>query len=574
MELNYIKLNGFKRFENATLNTSGKLIALLGANEAGKSSILEALLCLNDNRPIPETQLTRDKNCQDEDIIIEAGFLLDEDDQASIDHIYKCGFIEDEYGQPTLEKVRWFYVKKQKTGTIIFDFRTLYIPTEKLTNTSKYQDVVNVLKDRIPHFLFFSEEERNLPSVFTFTSPGNIEQKGIKKPPNKAFLNLLKLAEFDIHEFLQKRRDSSMLKTMEIKANQKLENTYQSKWKQSNIKPIISIDNLTLSVFIQNEEGDAFNLIQRSDGLRQFVALINFLELKHEHNSKPILLIDEAEVHLHYDAQAELINIFSKQEFASKIIYTTHSVGCLPEDLGTGVKLVAPLYGTERSEIKNHFWAGDNRPGVLPLLFGMGASQLSFMAIRECVFVEGATDMLLLPTLFRQATQNNYLGFQVVQGIAMTATANFGLLPNHAPKVAFLVDDDKAGRTYIKKLKQSGIEESKIFKLPHKDTVLEDYIHPELYIKAVNKQIKTWHKGDQQPNLLSLEDIPKNNRPQSVKNWCKEHGLDEPEKRSIVYNLLDFATGERQDQLIEESFKDDFKTLYEQIIKSLGISLT
>jgi len=566
MDLNYIKLNGFKRFENATLNTSGKLIALLGANEAGKSSILEALLCLNHDRPlIPETQLTRDKDFQDEDIIIEAGFLLDQDDKGSIDYIYGG----------TLKNAQWFYVKKQKKGVRIFDFTDRHLKNANHDSfiDENYQAAINILKERMPHFLSFSEEERNLPSSFTFSSPRNIESKAIKSQPNKAVLNLLELAELDIHN-IRHTKDAPKLKSMMNKANKKLEKVYQGKWNQSDIKPTISINNLTLSFFVENEEGDAFSVTQRSDGLRQFIALINFLELKHEHNSKPILLIDEAEVHLHYDAQAELIDIFTKQRFASKIIYTTHSVGCLPEDLGTGVKLVSPLEGTERSEIKNHFWSGDNRPGVLPLLFGMGASQLSFMAIRECVFVEGATDMLLLPTLFRQATQNNYLGFQIVQGIAMTATANFGLLPNHAPKVAFLVDDDQAGRIYIKQLKKSGIEESKIFNLPQKDTVLEDYIRPELYLQAVNEQIKTWHKGDQPLNLLSLEDIPEKNRPQSVKNWCKEHGLDEPEKRNIVYNLLDLATGMTQAQLIEENFKDDFKTLYERIIKSLGISLT
>jgi predicted ATP-dependent endonuclease of OLD family len=54
----------------------------------------------------------------------------------------------------------------------------------------------------------------------------------------------------------------------------------------------------------------------------------------------PILLLDEIETHLHYDAQADLAQMLAKQEIVAKVIYTTHSMGCLPEDLGTGVRFI------------------------------------------------------------------------------------------------------------------------------------------------------------------------------------------------------------------------------------------
>ncbi len=285
-------------------------------------------------------------------------------------------------------------------------------------------------------------------------------------------------------------------------------------------------------------------------------------------------MIDEAEIHLNYDAQAELINIFTEQKFASKIIYTTHSVGCLPEDLGTGVKLIVPLNKNnsdqdevEKSIIKNNFWSEDKRPGVLPLLFGMGASQLTFMAIRKCVFVEGATDMLLLPTLFRQVSQKDYLGFQVLPGIANTAKANFGLLPNNAPKVAFLVDNDEAGEKYRKQLEESGIEPGKIFKLPHLGKVIEDYIRKELYLEVIRKQINNWNEVDTEISI----DIPENNRPKYVDKWCDNSQLKKTNKVEVAYSLLDLATNERQEQLTEDSLRNDLLELYKQIIESLNI---
>jgi ABC-type sulfate/molybdate transport systems ATPase subunit len=43
-----VKVAGFRRFGQAsTLNTTGKLVAILGPNEAGKSSLLDAIAMLS-----------------------------------------------------------------------------------------------------------------------------------------------------------------------------------------------------------------------------------------------------------------------------------------------------------------------------------------------------------------------------------------------------------------------------------------------------------------------------------------------------------------------------------------------
>lgn len=157
-------------------------------------------------------------------------------------------------------------------------------------------------------------------------------------------------------------------------------------------------------------------IAERSDGLRQYVSLLAFATLE-KTEQPPILLIDEAEAHLHYDAQADLVQMFARQELATKVIYTTHSVGCLPEDLGTGVRLVE-MNSPTTSIIRNWFWETDE-PGFSPLLFGIGAKALAFMPVRFALITEGATDIILLPTLFREATGKSSLGFQVVPGLSV-----------------------------------------------------------------------------------------------------------------------------------------------------------
>ena len=95
------------------------------------------------------------------------------------------------------------------------------------------------------------------------------------------------------------------------------------------VRVYLHVDGTVLHIFARNAGGRLIPIAERSAGLRQFVALLAFIE--HEAADEDvILLVDEAEAHLHYDAQADLVRVFSKQTVADKIIYTTHSAGCLP----------------------------------------------------------------------------------------------------------------------------------------------------------------------------------------------------------------------------------------------------
>ena len=163
---------------------------------------------------------------------------------------------------------------------------------------------------------------------------------------------------------------------------------------------------------------DYIEIDQRSDGLRQFVALRAYVALE-EATVKPVLLIDEAETHLHYDAQADLVQVLEEQDDVAKVVYTTHSAGCLPRDLGTGIRAIVPTYResdgersqTDDSEVVNRFWTHGR--GFSPILIAMGASVLAFASTRKAVIAEGMSDAMLLPTLIREATGADHLEYQV-----------------------------------------------------------------------------------------------------------------------------------------------------------------
>lgn len=59
MDLLGLDLAGFRRFETASIDLLDHLVAIVGPNEAGKTSILDALTRLNDEAALPPSDLTR-----------------------------------------------------------------------------------------------------------------------------------------------------------------------------------------------------------------------------------------------------------------------------------------------------------------------------------------------------------------------------------------------------------------------------------------------------------------------------------------------------------------------------------
>src|SRR5262249_36385344 len=143
------------------------------------------------------------------------------------------------------------------------------------------------------------------------------------------------------------------LSTRRNTANKRLMEVFEANWNQQGIAIQVDVQGTILFVQATTPEDVGLSDIgERSDGLRWFAALLAF---SHGWNNHPILLVDEIETHLHYDAQADLVGVLSRQSFTSKVIYTTHSFGCLPNDLGTGVRVVHPI-DNATSCLENGFW--------------------------------------------------------------------------------------------------------------------------------------------------------------------------------------------------------------------------
>jgi predicted ATP-dependent endonuclease of OLD family len=299
---------------------------------------------------------------------------------------------------------------------------------------------------------------------------------------------------------------------------------------------------------------------ERSDGLRTFVALAAFLA-SGGYKVPPILLIDEAETHLHYNAQADLVGVLLKSIDATQVFYTTHSPGCLPSDLGTGIRLITPdpAHG-DASIIKNNFWQGEE-PGFAPLLYAMGAGAAAFSMCRKAVLAEGPSDMILLPSLIRRATGERDLEYQVAPGLANAHA--FGMrIEEVAAKVVYLTDGDGGGAKHRKDLVDAGVSGDRIFQLRH-GTAAEDLVNRDDYVTVVNGLLREMNTA----RTVTTADLPRDKTvAKALADWGEANRIRQPSKVEVAYALLRFD-GLR----LTAGSKTSLRRLHEQFMAALAV---
>jgi AAA domain/AAA domain, putative AbiEii toxin, Type IV TA system len=640
-------ISGFRRFANATVNLDGPLIAIVGPNEAGKTSVLDALGVVEDGEEIQHSDRTRGVgNLEPGDVVVELRYVLEQED---IDALLMTDGDEP----------RWFVIRKRANGIVEREIepdisrplelrktyqralaRSLRNPRLKRTLSARFEQpedetaadvelrslitrgaklletdtesirkpvidymkhvqaclldlskrgdvkgqrdlerllakgaraidaeteppprepIIALLERRRPKLRPFADGHRRLDYEYSVSDLGS---------PTPALENLLLMAgvtPVEIREVMAQETHHERA-GLQARANRNLEDRFGKVWDQGGaaVFPQIHLDAEVLRIHVPSR--DTMSPIkERSDGLRTFVSLVAFTD-RYAQDAAPILLIDEAERHLHYDAQADLIRVFEEQTVATQIVFTTHSAGCLPSDLGVGVRAVQPVpideaLDSARSTISSEFWA--DRAGFTPLLFAMGASALAFAPSRIAVLTEGRSDPILLPTLLRSATGKTSLGFQVAPGIANISRTSVRDLDLEAPRVAYLLDGDQGGKENAKKLIAGGVPKDDIVHLPG-GRVLEDFVHPDVYLESVNEELRRSHGASVK---LSLR-LPAKNRPHAIEAACTASAVDPPSKVRVAYRILE----RRGSGSVEDSRRaDDLRKVYEKLAEILKL---
>jgi hypothetical protein len=104
LTLTRVTVNGVGRLVDTALETPGKLLCIVGPNEAGKSTLLAALADLESSRAIPRSLWPRGKEVDESDTALVARFRLEASDFAAVSNL------------PTRDRPQWLEVGKRYSG--------------------------------------------------------------------------------------------------------------------------------------------------------------------------------------------------------------------------------------------------------------------------------------------------------------------------------------------------------------------------------------------------------------------------------------------------------------------------
>lgn len=622
MRLTKAEFSGFGRLGQAQVNLDHKVVAIVGPNEAGKTTLLKALAYIDNGDSLTVAQRSRGipGDIADDHVVVRVQYRLNEDDQAAVGRFdlnerpselwlsrtagpgetarevvpaprknlatlaaalgdlrtvtTDAALAALEPAEPAdpgdgedLEEPderRVSFVSRLKAAVLgidatdaaeaesqaaelapanwVAEFNEHGLGGEIHTALERVQawidrpdptgEVAETLYNRSPDILLFSDEDRLLASNYELT------EESVDTPP-AALRNLATMAELTLSDLWKaiNNGDEGARETLIEQANQTLQTKFAQVWNQSKISAHLKINGASLEIRIKQDGLTITQFHERSAGVQMFVALVAFLTVKGQ-AVPPVLLIDEAETHLHIDAQADLVNEFMTQTRAAKIIYTTHSPACLPPDLGTNIRAVVPDPDNgQRSLVEGSFWT--HGVGYSPLMLAMGAGAAAFSAARKVVLAEGATEMLLLPSLIKNAIRAEDLDYQVAPGLSEAPVAMYPELDLEGARVAFLVDGDYGGRELREALIEAGVPEGRIVTLG--ELTLENLLEPASYRQVIATLINE-AAGAVRVTIEDLPSLPDDGSalwPRIISDWAKTNRHPLPGKRVIASRLVE-----------------------------------
>ena len=608
MRLKDFRVENYRSIKKTDWIDITSITAFVGQNEAGKSNLCEALYRLNpfvqevynieEDWPLDDWSKKNNKA-----LVCEARFTLD--DPQEVEELFRAvNLLAD---TPALEATesaqaaplappKGKFAKSGIPQSLILKVSAFYDGTRKFTIEEKAVTLDQNLteewaKKHLPKCVFikdydFPGSQVELPQLAERAKNGWASLS----PQDQIMMIILRLAEVDVDEFIQKGASSAGRTQRSFdkrQASYYLSEQFSKLWGQKRVKFEIDIDATTLNILVQDEGYNMpVRLDKRSTGFRWHVAFAWKLTHATKGDYKNcIILLEEPGIHLHYAGHKDLLKILNDLSATNTIIYTTHIATMLDPACPERIRIV---------EVQNHHTkvvqsvvSSQRIPMMLiETRLGLSPDMTGLLGNRQTLVVEGGTDVLILQKLsgLLQKEGKEGLSNRIYLWPAQTASMTpmyAGFLVGQKFDAGVLLDSDEEGKKakdkindlYLSRMKDEN-QTFRIFmlgdvaKIGKTDAAIEDIFPDEFYLGCVNEAYGL---------AIKMEDLPVDGSDQIAKRveivLKQKYNKDSLDKKLISSVLLRRFDSFTKLADIPEFTVEKAETLFKKINASFDCSI-
>lgn len=477
--MGYIKsiyIDGFKKFNNFTMNFNEDLNVLVGENEAGKSTILEALMIvLNQNY----------KNL--EKTLLAPLFNLDRiekyKNEPRMENLPKI-YIEVELDLNNHPANRKFYgeinlSKKEKTGISFcckFDETFKDILKDTMSSTGETNNDVPFEFYSLSWKTFQGSAYNNKLNPFNLlfidTSEGSAAS-AFYNYSRSLFLNKFKDSRLLIGKNSFRRNVDEAFSRTELDKFDDNDKFFRLNHQKLILENIISIYHSGIA--LENKGGGMRNLIKTTLAISK-------------NSDTNLIFMEEPEIHLSHTNLLHMLNLIKKgnDNNTRQLIVTTHN------------DLIATHLG-----LRKVIWINDCKGKSLEDIkpdtadFFAKASDnnfLKFLLSKKVILVEGPTESLMIPYLYNQeygrSLEDDNITIITCNGVKYKRYKEIDVMK----KVAALIDNDKDNDRVIDILNEQN--ENLNFKVFTSQNIIDEYTWELCFYKINNDKIDEYFKSE------------------------------------------------------------------------------
>lgn len=501
------------------------ITVLIGQNESGKTSILEALAAFDTNE-VTENDLRNDESVPsvtcimqledgELDRILEPKYTIDRRLRDVISRLGGCVALRkvwdiNDLEEPTLElendKLRGYFddvaTALEKDDSTTTDESVAKNPDP---GTLEAHDAEQ--RQSLDASIFAREIYQHSPAITLFEDnsllPATIDIADLQEEQKDAagFVgakNFLVLTGLSDEELAEHQKSERIIGDRIDAANNTLSRDFQQFWSQI----LGTDDKISLQMEVKNYDQNATTKVgqpylsfwikdstgkqrpmQRSKGVRWFISFFLTLKATAKKSSDRLILIDEPGSNLHAKAQQDILKILESEKQHLQILFATHSPYLLD------VSKVYRVIAAERKETEGHRSVTEvftfqklgsaSNDTLFPLYTNMGVdiSHQQVIQKNNNVLLEEISAFFYLKAFWKLFAKRKAVNFLPANGCSnVPLLAN--LLLGWGIDFMVLVDDDSAGRKVYNDLKSKGVaRDAKLIKNSGCDGV-EDLFEP------------------------------------------------------------------------------------------------